>query len=350
MAVVFEPVRLSGNTVVLIDQRKLPNQYHLIRCKTAKEVWHAIRELAVRGAPAIGIAAAYGLYVGLVESKPKGVAAAIRTLERVGRFLKTSRPTAVNLAWAADRIVRKAKKLRTKQVGELIRFVREEAELIHEEDRALCEAIGDAGADLIRARDQILVHCNAGGLATSGYGTALACLYRAKEQGKKLKVFATETRPLLQGARLTMWELKQAGIPSTLICDSAAGTLMQSGQVKKVIVGADRIARNGDTANKIGTYPLALLARIHKIPFYIAAPSSTFDFSIPDGRHIPIEKRPHHEVVEGFGSRTAPKGVNVYNPAFDVTPHEWISGFVTEKGVLKPPYSKSLRCLKSNQH
>lgn len=348
MTINFEPVCLSGNKVVLIDQRKLPNQYHLMRLKTAEEVWHAIRELAVRGAPAIGIAGAYGLYVGFLAANPKTVPEALRILRRIGRFLKTSRPTAVNLAWAIDRIVEKAKTLRTKRVEELIRLVRSEAELIHKEDQALCRAIGKAGNGLIRAQDDILVHCNAGGLATSGYGTALACLFTAKERGKKLNVFATETRPLLQGARLTMWELKQAGIPATLVCDSAAGTLMQSGKVKKVIVGADRIARNGDTANKIGTYSLALLARTHKIPFYIAAPSSTFDFAISNGRYIPIEERPGHEVAEGFGRRTAPKGVNVYNPAFDVTPYEFISGFVTEKGVLRPPYSKSLRCLKKN--
>ena len=348
MSINFEPVRLSGHAVVLIDQRKLPNQYRLMRLKTAGEVWHAIRELAVRGAPAIGIAGAYGLYVGLLESKPKSCAEAMRSLVRVGRFLKTSRPTAVNLAWAIDRIIRKTKTLKAKRVSELLRFVRREAELIHREDQALCRAIGEAGAGLIGQKDEVLVHCNAGGLATSGYGTALACLYRAKEQGKKLNVFATETRPLLQGARLTMWELKQAKIPATLVCDSAAGTLMKSGAVKKVIVGADRIARNGDTANKIGTYSLALLARSHKIPFYIAAPSSTFDFSIPDGRHIPIEKRPDHEVVKGFGPRTAPKGVRVFNPAFDVTPYELISGFVTEKGVLRTPYSKSFECLRKN--
>lgn len=343
----FEPVRLDGKTLVFIDQRKLPNQFRLIRCRTAKSVWHAIHELAVRGAPALGIAGAYGLYVGLLEKKPKNRSGWMKALHDVARFLKTARPTAVNLAWAVDRIVRKAEKSNFNFVNQLMQIVLDEAKLIHKEDQALCEAIGRSGAPLIHSGDQVLTHCNAGGLATSGYGTALAVLFTAKAKGKKINVFATETRPLLQGARLTMWELKHYGISSTLVCDSVVGTLMRQKKIKKVIVGADRIARNGDTANKIGTYTLASLARLHRVPFYIAAPSSTFDFSIPNGEHIPIEERSAEEVVNGLGSRTAPKGVRVYNPAFDVTPHGWITAFITEKGVLKPPFSKSLRCLKS---
>ena len=342
----FKPVRLEGNTLVLIDQRKLPNEFRLIRCRTAREVRHAIKELAVRGAPAIGIAGAYGLYLGILGKKSKTPSEWMKQAREVARYLKTARPTAVNLAWAIDRVIKKLKHAKEKDIKEMIRIVRREAGQIHHEDQALCEAIGYYGARLIKPQDQVLTHCNAGGLATSGYGTALAVLFTAKGEGKKLNVFATETRPLLQGARLTMWELKHYGIPATLICDSAAGTLMRQKKIKKVIVGADRIARNGDTANKIGTYSLASLAKLHEIPFYVAAPSSTFDFSIPNGSHIPIEERSGDEIVYGLGKRIAPEGVRVYNPAFDVTPHEWISGFITEKGVLKPPFSKSLQCLK----
>ena len=343
----FEPVRWEGNALVLIDQRKLPNQFKLIRCRRLKDVWHAIRELAVRGAPAIGIAAGYGVYVGLLEKRLKTQAEFFRALKQVGEFLKASRPTAVNLAWAVDRITKKAQKLNGAAVPALMKSVLSEAKLIHQEDQALCRAIGRSGDSLIRSGDQVLTHCNAGGLATSGFGTALAVLFTAKEKGKKLKVFATETRPLLQGARLTMWELKRYGIPSTLVCDSAVGTLMRQGKIKKVIVGADRIARNGDTANKIGTYTLASLAKLHQVPFYVAAPVSTFDFSIANGQRIPIEERASREIVDGFGKRIAPKGVDVYNPAFDVTPHELITAFITDQGVLKPPFSKSFRCLKS---
>ena len=346
MVIGFEPVRLSGDTLLVMDQRMLPNRVRTLRLRTSEGVWRAIREMAVRGAPAIGIAGAYGMYVGLLEGKAKTRAQAMKRLRAVGRFLKTARPTAVNLAWAIDRVIRKARESRQGDVPSLVAFVRGEAESIHHQDQDLCQAIGRSGEVLIRSGDGILVHCNAGGLATSGYGTALAILYTAHGAGKKLRVFVTETRPLLQGSRLTMWELTQAGIPATLVCDSAAGMLMRTEKIKAVMVGADRIARNGDTANKIGTYSLALLARHHGIPFYVAAPSSTFDFSIPDGVHIPIEERPAGEIVASFGCRTAPKGVRVYNPAFDITPHPWITSFITERGVLKPPFSRSLRCLR----
>jgi methylthioribose-1-phosphate isomerase len=342
----FEPVQWEGNALVLIDQRKLPNQFTLIRCRKIADVWHAIHELAVRGAPAIGIAAGYGVYVGLLEKRPKDRVQFFRALKQIGAFLKASRPTAVNLAWAVDRIEKKVQKLNGANVSGLMKQVFSEAKLIHKEDQALCRLIGRSGNALIHSTDHVLTHCNAGGLATSGFGTALAVLFTAKEKGKKLNVFATETRPLLQGARLTMWELKRYGIPSTLVCDSAVGTLMRQGKVKKVIVGADRIARNGDTANKIGTYQLASLAKGHGIPFYIAAPVSTFDFAISDGKQIPIEERASDEIVKGFGKRTAPSGIQVYNPAFDVTPHELITAFITDRGVLKPPYSKSFQCLK----
>lgn len=344
----FETIRWRRNALVLIDQRKLPNHYRLIRCRTAQDVWDAIRELKVRGAPAIGIAGAYGLYLGLLEKKVKTRSEGMNALRAVGRFLKIARPTAVNLAWAIDRITKKVGETKENDVRKMTQAVLEEAELIHKEDQVLSEAIGRYGARLIRSGDRILTHCNAGGLATSGYGTALAVLFTACRGNKRVKVFATETRPLLQGARLTMWELKRYGIPAILVCDSAVGALMRQKRIGKVLVGADRIARNGDTANKIGTYSLALLARLHKIPFYVAAPSSTFDFSIPDGSWIPIEERSPEEIVCGLGIRIAPKGIQVYNPAFDVTPHEWISGFITDKGILRPPFSKSFRCLSSS--
>ena len=343
----FEPVRLKAKTLVLIDQRALPTHFRLMKCRTAKEVWHAIQVLAVRGAPAIGIAGAYGMYLGIVCLKVRSRSEWMKALEQVGRYLKTARPTAVNLAWAIDRIIGNAKRSKEQNPEALTEMVRREAERIHEEDQALCEEIGRSGSRLIQSGDAVLTHCNAGGLATSGFGTALAVLFTAKGEGKKLNVFATETRPLLQGARLTMWELKHYGIPATLVCDSAVGTLMRQKKIRKVIVGADRIARNGDTANKIGTYSLASLAKLHKIPFYVAAPTSTFDLSIPDGGHIPIEERSGDEIVSSFGRQIAPIGVRVYNPAFDVTPHRWISGFITDKGVIRPPYAKNFRVLKA---
>lgn len=346
MSLKFEPVRWKKNSLVLIDQRKLPGELKFIRCRRVADVWHAIHELAVRGAPAIGIAAGYGVYVGLLEKRPKDQIEFFERLKQVGAFLKTSRPTAVNLAWVVDRIEKKVKKLNGASVSKLMKSVFSEAKLIHKEDRMLCRAIGCSGNSLICSKDQVLTHCNAGGLATSGFGTALAVLFTAKEKGKKFNVFVTETRPLLQGARLTMWELKRYRISSTLVCDSAVGTLMRQGRIKKVIVGADRIARNGDTANKIGTYQLASLAQLHKIPFYVAAPVSTFDFRISDGKHIPIEERAPHEIVSGFGKRTAPQGIKVYNPAFDVTPHELITAFITDRGVLRPPFTKSFRYLR----
>ncbi|HZW30157.1 MAG TPA: S-methyl-5-thioribose-1-phosphate isomerase, partial [Isosphaeraceae bacterium] len=269
------------------------------------------------------------------------VAAVRRALGAATEYLRTSRPTAVNLFWALDRMDAAAAEAHRDGASALERLL-EEARRIDEEDRAMCRAIGRHGAALVAPGQGILTHCNAGGLATADYGTALAVIFAAFEQGTPLHVFADETRPLLQGARLTAWELKRRGIPVTLICDNMAAQVMKEGKVQMVIVGADRIAANGDTANKIGTYGVALLARAHGLPFYVAAPSSTFDRAIPDGAAIPIEQRDPREVTHGFGRQTAPEGVDVYNPAFDVTPAELIAGIITEKGVIRPVNAQTI--------
>ena len=328
----------------LIDQTLLPTALEYRDCRTAEEVWEAIRTLRVRGAPAIGVAAAYGVVLG-VRQPPEGDRASfLHRLKEVADYLRTSRPTAVNLFWALERMERHARRLlEHHRPAEAVRRLLDEARAIEEEDRKMCRAIGGHGAALIRDGQGVLTHCNAGGLATADYGTALAVLFAAQEQGRSFRVFADETRPLLQGARLTAWELQQRGIDVTLICDSMAGQVMKEGRVQLVVVGADRIAANGDTANKIGTYSVALLAKAHGIPFYVAAPSSTFDLSLPDGAAIPIEQRDPREVTHGFGRPTAPQGVQVYNPAFDVTPHELIAGIITEKGLIQPVTGENIR-------
>jgi methylthioribose-1-phosphate isomerase len=296
----------------------------------------------VRGAPAIGVAAAMGVVVGVqahMDADSYG-----ERLREVTAYLRTSRPTAVNLFWALDRMERCfERECRQGAPREWTRRLLAEALAIEDEDRRMCRAIGAAGAPLIGEGQGVLTHCNAGGLATAEYGTALAVLFAASEQGRRFHVWADETRPLLQGARLTAWELRQAGIPVTLICDSMAAQVMKEGRVQLVVVGADRIAANGDTANKIGTYGVALLARAHGIPFYVAAPSSTFDLSLPNGDGIPIEQRDSREITHGFGRQTAPDGVGVYNPAFDVTPHHLIAGIITEKGLIQPVTEKTIR-------
>lgn len=320
----------------LIDQTELPTRLAYKDCRTVEEVWEAIKRLRVRGAPAIGIAAAYGLVVAL-RDKPGSPAQLVDVLREAADYLRTSRPTAVNLFWALERMERFAADRVDSPDAESFRAeLLEEARRIEAEDRSMCRAIGEHGAALIADGMGLLTHCNAGALATAGYGTALAAMFVAKEQGKSFRVFADETRPLLQGARLTTWELMQAGIAVTLICDNAAAQVMKEGKVDLVITGADRIAANGDSANKIGTYGVALLAKAHGIPFYIAAPSSTFDLSLESGEHIPIEQRSPEEVTCGFGKPTAPEGVAVYNPAFDVTPAELIHGIITEHGIIQP--------------
>ncbi len=330
--------------VRLIDQTLLPTRLEYRDCRTVEEIWEAIRTLRVRGAPAIGVAAAMGVVLGMQHFHDRSRGAYRHRLHEVADYLRTSRPTAVNLFWALDRMERHVRE-RTEQLppDQLTQLLLEEALAIEDEDRRMCRAIGEAGAALIREGSGVLTHCNAGGLATADYGTALAVLFTAAEQGRRFHVFADETRPLLQGARLTAWELKQRGIDVSLICDSMAAQVMKEGRIQTVVVGADRIAANGDTANKIGTYGVALLAQAHGIPFYVAAPSSTFDLSLPTGDAIPIEQRDPREITHGFGVQTAPDGIQVYNPAFDVTPARLIHGIITEKGVIQPVNEKTIR-------
>ncbi len=338
-----ETIKWDRGKIKLIDQTLLPNKFKHIYCDTVESIWEAIRNLRVRGAPAIGIAGALGVVVGMQDSKAKGYAQFKKRLEQVISYLSSSRPTAVNLFWALDRMRICCKKHSDLSINTIKSKLLNEAQKIIEEDKNICRNIGKNGARLIKDGDVILTHCNAGGLATADYGTALGVIFNANEQGKKIRVYADETRPLLQGARLTTWELMQAGIDVTLICDNMAGSLMKDGKINCVIVGADRIASNGDTANKIGTYSLAVLAKAHKIPFYVAAPISTFDMKIKSGKQIPIEQRSPEEITNLYGKRIAPKNINVYNPAFDVTPAKFISAIITENGVIKKPDRKKIK-------
>lgn len=334
-----ETIRWEGaaqdGALILIDQTRLPLELAELRCEDVETVWEAIKMLRVRGAPAIGIAAAYGVVVALREQTE--LDAARQAAAAAADYLAQSRPTAVNLFWALDRMRRVAEGWHEAGgAGAYAAALLKEAQAIHDEDRQLCHAIGRHGAELLADGSGVLTHCNAGGLATAEYGTALSVFFTAQDHGKRLHVYVDETRPLLQGARLTAWELSQRNLPATLICDSMAAQVMREGRVQAVVTGADRIAANGDAANKIGTYSLAVLAKAHNIPFYIAAPSSTFDLSLPDGSGIPIEERDSREITHGFGRQTAPDGVDTYNPAFDVTPAELIAGLITEHGVIQP--------------
>ncbi len=325
---------LAGH-VRLIDQTRLPAELVYVEIHDVKTLWEAIKSLRVRGAPAIGIAAAMGAVLGVREAAQGDRRAFLARLDEVCTYLASARPTAVNLFWALDRMKRTAASS-DEDVGVICWRLLDEARRIRDEDAAMCRAIGKAGASLIQPGMGVLTHCNAGGLATAEYGTALAVCYAAHEAGIPFRVYADETRPLLQGSRLTAWELGQAGIDVTVICDNMAGLVMRQGKVQLVITGADRIAANGDTANKIGTYGLAVLAQAHGIPFYVAAPSSTFDLATPSGDLIPIEERDPDEIRRGFGSLTAPPDAKCYCPAFDVTPAGLIQGIVTEQGVLSP--------------
>jgi len=334
----------SDGFVRVIDQTLLPTRLEYRDCHTVEEIWEAIRTLRVRGAPAIGIAAAMGVVLGMQRFRDRSRGAYAHRLQEVVEYLRTSRPTAVNLFWALERMQRRVHGFTEQWLPDrLIDSLLEEALAIAEEDRRTCRAIGAAGAALIRDGHGVLTHCNAGGLATADFGTALAVLFCAAEQGRRFQVYVDETSPLLQGARLTAWELQQHGIDVTLICDNMAAQVMKEGRVQLVVVGADRIAANGDTANKIGTYSVALLARAHAIPFYVAAPSSTFDLSLPTGEAIPIEQRDAREVTHGFGQQTAPDGIKVYNPAFDVTPAYLITAMITEQGLIRPVTEAAIR-------
>ena len=322
--------------VQLIDQTLLPQCLGQVQITDVKVMFEAIRSLKVRGAPAIGIAGAMGLVLALRDSQTNNREEFLKLIDSQVDYLDSCRPTAVNLGWALKRLRNLAHGQTGVPVAKLKQMLLAEAKAIRNEDAATCRAIGQNGLALIKPGMRILTHCNAGSLATAEYGTALAPLYLAQEKGVAFSVYADETRPLLQGSRLTAWELSQAGIDVTIICDSVVGHLMSLGRVDLVITGADRIAGNGDAANKIGTYSVACLAREHKVPFYIAAPASTFDLSIADGSEIPIEQREAEEVTKGFGQMTAPEGVGVYSPAFDVTPAKFITGIITELGVIQP--------------
>ncbi|MCX6357161.1 MAG: S-methyl-5-thioribose-1-phosphate isomerase [Candidatus Aureabacteria bacterium] len=338
----IKTVAWTGRTMRCVDQTKLPERLVYIECRTPAAVWHALRRLAVRGAPAIGIAAAMGVVLGARRSRARSCEGFVKDVRRVARYLGSARPTAVNLFWALRRMVRVVETAATRNVRMLTRALEREAVCMIEEDNAVCRRIGIAGVRLLRVGDSVLTHCNAGGLATAEHGTALAVIFEAHARGKNIHVFVDETRPLLQGARLTAWELMRAGIHATLICDNMAARVMCEGRVDIVITGADRIAANGDTANKIGTYGLACLAAAHRVPFYIAAPLSTVDLQIASGADIPIEQRDPDE-VRRIGSRwIAPRNVPVYNPAFDVTPARLIRGIITEEGIVRPPYRRNL--------
>jgi methylthioribose-1-phosphate isomerase len=334
----IQSIQWKKDQLILLDQTLLPEETVFVSLSTIEEVWEAIRYLKVRGAPAIGMAAAYGLYLGVRYSQEENVSALIEDLEKKSDYLATARPTAVNLFWALKRLKERA--YQEQKQGSNVEFIKKillkEALQIQEEDEKVCRKIGEHALTLFQDGMGILTHCNAGSLATAKYGTATAPFYIAKERGWNLKIFADETRPVLQGARLTTWELQQAGIDVTLICDNMAAVVMANHSIQAVIVGTDRVAANGDVANKIGTYTVAILAKAHKLPFYVAAPLSSIDLNTPTGKEIQIEERPEDEIVVGLGKRIAPQGIRVYNPAFDITPYSLVTAFVTEKGIVYP--------------
>jgi methylthioribose-1-phosphate isomerase len=335
----------EDGAVVMVDQRKLPAREVYVRCRTAKDVAKAIRSMVIRGAPAIGVAAAMGVTLELRRSSASGTTQLATEFYRACDLLAATRPTAVNLFWAIERMKRvfAAAMLAGQSVDELKATIDAESAKIHDEDVANCKALGRHGAEVVPADGRVLTHCNAGALATGGYGSALGVVRAAVESGKRVAVFADETRPFLQGARLTAWELLRDGIETTVITDGMSGALMRSGQVDVVVVGADRIAANGDVANKIGTYTVAVLAREHDSPFYVAAPVSTIDLSTPDGAAIPIEERDPREITHLGTRQLTPEGVAVWNPAFDITPAKFVAGIITEHGICRPPFSESLK-------
>jgi methylthioribose-1-phosphate isomerase len=340
-------IEWQADAVVMIDQRKLPVQEIYARCRTAKEVARAIKTMVIRGAPAIGVAAAMGLALGVRQSRAQGTRQLAAEFTGLCDLMAATRPTAVNLFWAIDRMKRAfGEGVRAgESVSELAGRLEREAGAIHDEDVESCRAMGRFGAEIVPEGARILTHCNAGALATAGYGTALGVIRAAAERGKVAHVYADETRPFLQGARLTAWELVRDGVPTTVIAESMAGPLMQRGQIDCVVVGADRISANGDFANKIGTYTVAMLASAHGVPFYAAAPLSTIDLATPDGAHIPIEERHAREMTHLGTMRLTPEGAGVWNPAFDVTPARLVAGIITERGIARPPYETSLRAL-----
>jgi len=335
----------TDSGVRFIDQTKLPIEETYVTCKTYEQVADAIRNMVVRGAPAIGVAAAMGIALGVKNSQAESVGELKREFDQICDVIGKTRPTGVNLFWAIRRMRDKFESLRVRPLPQIKQALIEEAQRMHAEDIAANQAMGRHGATLMPASGGVLTHCNAGALATCGYGTALGVIRAAVEQGKKIQVYADETRPFLQGSRLTAWELMKDGIPTTVISDNMAGALMKQGKIGAIVVGADRIAANGDVANKIGTYTLAVLAKEHGIPFYVAAPFSSIDLEMPDGDQIPIEQRNPKEVTHMAGKAIAPEGVQVENPAFDVTPAKYVSAIVTERGIGRAPYEEALRRL-----
>jgi methylthioribose-1-phosphate isomerase len=331
--------------VVFIDQTKLPTEETYVTCTTHQQVADVIRNMVVRGAPAIGVAAAMGIALGVKNSKAGNGDELKKEFDQICEVIRQTRPTAVNLFWAIRRMQEKFETLRIRPIPQIKRELIEEAQRMHAEDVAANQAMGRHGATLMPASGGVLTHCNAGALATAGYGTALGVIRAAVEQGKKIHVYADETRPFLQGSRLTAWELMKDGIPTTVISDNMAGAMMKQGKISAIVVGADRIAANGDVANKIGTYTVAVLAKEHGIPFYVAAPISTVDLETPNGSGIPIEQRNAREVTHIAGKQMVPDGVGVENPAFDVTPAKYVAAIITERGVARAPYGESLRKL-----
>ena len=345
----IETLEWTDAGVRFIDQTKLPTEETYVVCTTHEQVADVIRNMVVRGAPAIGVAAAMGIALGVKNSRANSEAELRREFDEIARIIGETRPTAVNLFWAIQRMRAKLNSLRGKSVAEIKSAVVEEAKRMHAEDIAANRAMGRHGATLMPSSGGVLTHCNAGALATAGYGTALGVIRAAVEAGKKIHVYADETRPFLQGSRLTAWELMKDGIATTVISDNMAGAMMRQGKIQAIVVGADRIAANGDVANKIGTYSVAVLAKEHGIPFYVAAPISTVDLATPDGSKIPIEQRNAKEVTHIGGRQMVPDGVSVENPAFDVTPAKYVNAIVTERGIARAPYEESLRALANEE-
>ncbi|HXM08608.1 MAG TPA: S-methyl-5-thioribose-1-phosphate isomerase [Terriglobales bacterium] len=331
--------------VVFIDQTKLPTEEVYVTCTTHQQVADVIRNMVVRGAPAIGVAAAMGIALGVKNSKAENAADLKRDFDQICEAIRQTRPTAVNLFWAIRRMQGKFETLRSRPIAQIQQALIEESQRMHAEDIAANQAMGRHGATLMPSSGGVLTHCNAGALATAGYGTALGVIRAAVEAGKKIHVYADETRPFLQGSRLTAWELMKDGIPTTVISDNMAGVMMQQGKIGAIVVGADRIAANGDVANKVGTYTVAILAKEHGIPFYVAAPISTVDLETPDGSKIPIEQRNKKEVSHIAGKQMVPDGVEIENPAFDVTPAKYVAAIITERGIARAPYTESLKKL-----
>lgn len=340
-----QSIEWRDDHVRILDQTYLPKREVYSDIRDVGRMWEAIKKLRIRGAPAIGIAAAYGLYMGIKDLPENAFESFWVEVERVAEYLESARPTAVNLHWALERIKTTIQAHKEKDIAEIKDIVLQTAQTIHDEDKRICKRIGEQGVELVKKDARILTHCNTGSLATGQYGTALSVIFHAHEQGNDIHVWVDETRPLLQGARLTAWELMNADIPMKLITDSTAGSLMRQGKVDMVIVGADRVAANGDTANKIGTYPLAVLAKENDIPFHVAVPLSTIDMELENGDEIPIEERDGEEITHFNDSQVAPKKAETYNPAFDITPHRYITSFITEEGIIKPPFDEHFQKL-----